>query len=156
MVMEYCVGGELFDHISAKHALSEREACRIFHEIVTGVEYCHRKNVVHRDLKLENILMSDTDGKIKIADFGLSNTSIVGRSMGTACGTPSYLAPEQIERDGNHHVGPPADLWSMGVILYAMVAGFLPFEAKGTAALYKKILGRDFSFTDYFSDGTFS
>ncbi|CEP02566.1 hypothetical protein PBRA_009150 [Plasmodiophora brassicae] len=151
MVMELAQGGELLDVIKARHALPEREACKVFSEIVAGVEYCHRKNVIHRDLKLENILM--VNQTVKIADFGLSNTAILGRSeLGTACGTPSYLAPEQINREAGQHIGAPADLWSMGVILYAMVAGFLPFQARSTPALFKKILNLEFTYPDYFSE----
>lgn len=153
MVMELAQGGELLDVIKARHALPEREACKVFSEIVAGVEYCHRKNVIHRDLKLENILM--VNQTVKIADFGLSNTAILGRSeLGTACGTPSYLAPEQINREAGQHIGAPADLWSMGVILYAMVAGFLPFQARSTPALFKKILNLEFTYPDYFSEGS--
>ena len=91
---------------------------------------------------------------MKIADFGLSNTAMLGKSeMGTICGTPSYLAPEQISRESGANIGGQADVWAMGVILYAMIAGFLPFQAKSTPSLFKKILNLDFSYPDYFSEG---
>jgi serine/threonine protein kinase len=142
LAMEYADGGELFEYVEKKSRLDEIEGCRLFHEIVSGVEYCHRMKIIHRDLKLENILM-DSNGTIKIADFGLSNSIKFGQKMNTNCGTPSYTCPEQI--DGETYVGSAADIWSMGIILYAMVCGFLPFEAASIPALFKKITTRRFT-----------
>ena len=95
LVMEFADSGELLEYIAKKVRLNEVEACKIFHQILSGLEYCHRKKIIHRDLKLENILMNK-DGTIKIADFGLSNTIRFGQKMDTACGTPSYTPPEMV------------------------------------------------------------
>ena len=130
--------------------LPEVETCRIFHQIVGGVEYCHRAKIIHRDLKLENILL-DKDGSVKIADFGLSNSIKFGQKMDTNCGTPSYTPPEQI--NGEQYVGAAADIWSMGVILFALICGFLPFEADGIPSLFRKIKNRQYKAPDYISKG---
>ena len=100
--------------------------------------------VTHRDLKPENLLLqAAADGwTIKIVDFGLSNTHDGGRKLATACGSPCYAAPEMIA--GKKYEGPKADVWSMGVILFALVCGFLPFEDQNTSNLYKKILAGDY------------
>lgn len=137
LVMEYAAGGELLKVVQSKRRLDEIEACRVFQQIVDGVEYCHRERIIHRDLKLENILLDD-QGNVKIADFGLSNTIKFGRkTLGTNCGTPAYTCPEQII--GGRYVGSTADIWSLGVILFAMLCGYLPFEAGSVPLLFKKI-----------------
>lgn len=97
LVMEMAAGGDLLEYINRKLRLNENEACKMFHQIVDGVEYCHRKKIVHRDLKLENILLNK-DLQIKIADFGLSNSIKFGQKMGTPCGTLHYQSPEQVSR----------------------------------------------------------
>ena len=148
LVMEYADAGELLEYIAKRVRLSEGEACRVFQQIVAGLEYCHRKKIIHRDLKLENILMNK-DGCVKIADFGLSNTIKFGQKMGTACGTPSYTAPEMIKN--KEYAGASVDVWSLGVILFALVAGYLPFEARSVPLLYKKISKGSFVFPDYIS-----
>lgn len=148
LVMEYADGGELLSFVSSRKRLGEHETCMMFHQIVSGVEYCHRAKIIHRDLKLENILL-DKHGNIKIADFGLSNTIKFGQKMDTNCGTPSYTPPEQLS--GEKCAGAPADLWSMGVILFAMVCGFLPFEADAIPALFRKIRHRQYVTPDFIS-----
>jgi len=140
--MEYASGGELFDYIVKNTWVSESEACKFFQQIVEGAEYVHKIDIVHRDLKPENLLL-DYNRNIKIVDFGLSNTFKEGELLKTACGSPCYAAPEMIE--GKKYDGEKVDIWSMGVILYALVCGFLPFEDPNTANLYKKILSGEFS-----------
>ena len=121
MILEYVAGGELFDYIVSKGRLSTDEARHFFHQIVAGVEYCHFYRIVHRDLKPENLLL-DADNNIKIADFGLSNVMEDGDFLRTSCGSPNYAAPEVIS--GNLYAGPEVDVWSCGVILYALLFVF--------------------------------
>ncbi|CAM9505169.1 unnamed protein product, partial [Choristocarpus tenellus] len=145
LIMEVADGGELFDYIVSHHRLQERKACNFFHQVVDGVDYLHQRGVTHRDLKPENILLqSSACGWIlKIVDFGLSNLHQDGRLLQTACGSPCYAAPEMIA--GKKYVGPAADIWSLGVVLFAMVCGYLPFEDKNTSLLYKKIIAGDYT-----------
>lgn len=133
LIMEYAPGGELFDHIVKNSKLNEKEACKIFQQIVSGIDYLHELKVVHRDLKPENLLL-DHNMNIKLVDFGLSNTFPKDELLKTACGSPCYAAPEMIA--GELYSGSRVDIWSCGVILYAMVCGFLPFEDPDTAKLY--------------------
>ena len=135
--MEFVSGGELFDYIVKKQKLKEAEACKFFQQIICGVEYLHELGIVHRDLKPENLLL-DHEKNIRLVDFGLSNTYKQGEMLKTACGSPCYAAPEMI--NGLQYYGSRVDVWSCGVILFAMVAGYLPFEDKSTAKLYQKIL----------------
>lgn len=146
--MEFASNGELFDYIVKKRRLPELEACKLFQQIIAGVEYIHALNIAHRDLKPENLLL-DSNFNIKIVDFGLSNTSLRGQLLKTACGSPCYAAPEMIE--GNKYAGDQADIWSCGVILYALLCGFLPFEDPDTSKLYQKILKGHFSTPDFVS-----
>ena len=139
--MEYAQGGELFDYIVANQRVKEPEACKLFHQIIAGIEYLHKLNIVHRDLKPENLLLTN-DKNIKIVDFGLSNTYKPGETLKTACGSPCYAAPEMIA--GKRYFGSHVDIWSCGVILYALICGYLPFEDPNTHQLYKKILSGDF------------
>ncbi len=148
LVTEFATGGELFDYIVAKKRLKEREACKFFQQIVSGVEYLHRIKVVHRDLKPENLLL-DRDKNVKIVDFGLSNTYKSGEKLKTACGSPCYAAPEMIA--GKKYVGMQVDIWSAGVVLYALVCGYLPFEDPNTANLYKKIMGGTYTMPRFLS-----
>lgn len=147
--MEYASGGELFDYIVKNNKLKEKEACRFFHQLIAGIEYIHRLHIVHRDLKPENLLL-DHNKNIKIVDFGLSNTYKPGELLKTACGSPCYAAPEMIA--GKKYVGVNVDIWSAGVILFAAVCGYLPFEDPNTSQLYKKILGADYQFPKFISN----
>ena len=139
--MEYASGGELFDYIVANSRLSELETCKFYQQIISGIEYIHKLGVVHRDLKPENLLL-DSNKNIKIVDFGLSNTYKQNELLQTACGSPCYAAPEMIA--GHKYSGSRVDLWSSGVILFAMLSGYLPFEDPNTADLYKKILNCEY------------
>lgn len=148
MIMEYASKGELFDHIVEKGKLRESEACRYFQQVLDGMEYLHANGVAHRDLKPENLLL-DAEMNIKIVDFGLSNTFSPGELLKTACGSPCYASPEMIA--GKRYDGAKADIWSSGVILFAMVCGFLPFEDTNTSVLYNKIMTGTYSLPGFLS-----
>eukprot|EP00180_Rhodochaete_pulchella_P000482 Plantae.Rhodophyta-Rhodochaete_pulchella.ctg134.p1 GENE.Plantae.Rhodophyta-Rhodochaete_pulchella.ctg134~~Plantae.Rhodophyta-Rhodochaete_pulchella.ctg134.p1 ORF type:complete len:457 (-),score=77.26 Plantae.Rhodophyta-Rhodochaete_pulchella.ctg134:1041-2288(-) len=138
VVTEYSPGGELFDYIVDHQRLEEDEARRFFQQIISGVEYCHRHMVAHRDLKPENLLL-DESTNLKIADFGLSNCMRDGQFLKTSCGSPNYAAPEVIS--GKLYAGPEVDVWSCGVIVYALLCGTLPFDDENIPFLFKKIKG---------------
>jgi len=127
IVMEYCNGGELFDYIVSKQHLTERQACRFFQEIINCLEYLHSLNIVHRDIKPENLLLYKIKNKInlKLIDFGISNCYTMDKLLSTPCGTASYAPPEM--HKGEEYYGLLSDIWSAGVVLYAMVFGYLPF-----------------------------
>ncbi|XP_077237569.1 CBL-interacting serine/threonine-protein kinase 9-like [Tasmannia lanceolata] len=150
-VLEYVNGGELFNKIARHGKLREEEARKYFQQLINAVDYCHSKGVYHRDLKLENLLL-DEDDNLKISDFGLSALSQQIREDGllhTTCGTPNYVAPEVILSKG--YDGAKADLWSCGVILFVLMAGYLPFDEPNIMNLYKKIYKADFTCPDWFS-----
>ncbi|XP_052775914.1 5'-AMP-activated protein kinase catalytic subunit alpha-2-like isoform X3 [Mya arenaria] len=146
MVMEYVSGGELFDYIVKNGKLKEHEARRFFQQIVSGVDYCHRHMVVHRDLKPENLLL-DHNLDVKLADFGLSNMMHDGEFLRTSCGSPNYAAPEVIS--GKLYAGPEVDVWSCGVILYALLCGTLPFDDEHVPTLFRKIKSGIFNIPEY-------
>ncbi|KAJ2639220.1 hypothetical protein GGF44_002699, partial [Coemansia sp. RSA 1694] len=159
IVIEYASGGELFDHILAHRQLKENDACRLFAQLIAGVSYLHASNIVHRDLKLENLLL-DRNRNIKITDFGFAN-QFRGPGddlMSTSCGSPCYAAPELVVSDGPY-VGTAVDIWSCGVIMYAMLAGYLPFDddpsnpdGDNINQLYRYILSTPLVFPDSVSD----
>ena len=137
-VLEYAKGGELFNKIS-KGKFSEDVARRYFHQLISAVEYCHSRGVYHRDLKPENLLLDDNEN-LKVSDFGLSALAESKRHDGllhTTCGTPAYVAPEVLSRRG--YDGSKADIWSCGVILFVLVAGYLPFHDPNLMEMYRKI-----------------
>jgi len=148
LVIEYVSNGELFDYIVSKGRLSADEARNFFHQIISGVEYCHFQKVVHRDLKPENLLL-DENLNIKIADFGLSNLMRDGDFLRTSCGSPNYAAPEVIS--GHLYAGPEVDVWSCGVILYALLCGSLPFDDESIPSLFKKIKSGMYSLPTHLS-----
>jgi serine/threonine protein kinase len=127
IVMELVSGGDLFDYVFQQARLSECEARRIFQQIIAGVEHCHAKGVVHRDLKPENIFM-DSAKNVKIGDFGFAEEMVQGELLHTSCGSPDYVAPELLYKNCAYE-GPEVDVWSCGVILYALLCRKLPFEA---------------------------
>lgn len=199
LIMEHCSSGELFDYIVAQGRVKEDQACRIFHQIINGVDYFHQKGIIHRDLKPENLLLcqnpgaasgsgaasagSNNDYLLKIVDFGLGNVTKHGKLLKTACGSPCYAAPEMIA--GKRYVGQGSDLWSahtalktvcvspacesavahtptlsrfcscalrsLGVILFALVCGYLPFEDGNTARLYEKIMQGEYEIPEFVS-----
>jgi len=148
MVMEFVSGGELFDHIVHKLRLREVEARKFFQQIVSGVEYCHRNMVVHRDLKPENLLL-DANMFVKIADFGLANVMKDGEFIKTSCGSPNYASPEVVS--GKSYSGPEVDIWSCGVVLYALVCGSLPFDDENVPNLFRKIKHGNFTLPGHLS-----
>jgi len=151
MFQEYVPGGEIFEYIVEHGRLSEEEGRRFFQQIISGVEYCHKHMVVHRDLKPENLLL-DKHLNVKIADFGLSNVMQDGEFLKTSCGSPNYAAPEVIR--GNHYAGPEVDVWSCGVILYALLCGSLPFDDENIPNLFKKIKGGVYTLPSHLSEGS--
>ncbi|KAL9385247.1 hypothetical protein Peur_022257 [Populus x canadensis] len=153
IVIEFVDGGELFDKIAKHGRLREDEARRYFQQLINAVDYCHSRGVFHRDLKPENLLL-DSHGVLKVSDFGLSALSQQLQGDGllhTACGTPNYVAPEVLKDKG--YDGTASDVWSCGVILYVLMAGYLPFDETSLMALYLKICSADFTFPSWFSSG---
>ncbi|XP_037122314.1 NUAK family SNF1-like kinase 1 [Syngnathus acus] len=136
IVMEYASKGELYDYILGKGKLAETEARSIFRQITSAVHYCHKNGVVHRDLKLENILL-DQDLNVKLADFGLSNQYQRGTLLQTFCGSPLYAAPEIVS--GLPYQGPEVDCWALGVLLYALVYSSMPFDGVSHSILKEQI-----------------
>ncbi|XP_065559798.1 serine/threonine-protein kinase SIK3-like isoform X2 [Artemia franciscana] len=141
MVTEYASNREVFDHLHEKGRLNETEARRLFRQILSAVRYLHKRNIVHRDLKAENLLL-DKDMNIKIADFGFSNYFEDGIPLSTWCGSPPYAAPELFE--GKEYDGPKADIWSLGVVLYVLICGALPFDGITLHDLKKKVTAGKF------------
>ncbi|XP_019705616.2 CBL-interacting protein kinase 9 isoform X3 [Elaeis guineensis] len=153
IVLEFVNGGELFDKIVKHGRLKEDEARRYFQQLINAVDYCHSRGVYHRDLKPENLLL-DSYGNLKVSDFGLSAFAPQIREDGllhTACGTPNYVAPEVLNDKG--YDGTASDIWSCGVILFVLMAGYLPFDEPNLMALYKKICKANFSCPSWFSSG---
>nr|XP_015200858.1 PREDICTED: maternal embryonic leucine zipper kinase isoform X1 [Lepisosteus oculatus]XP_015200859.1 PREDICTED: maternal embryonic leucine zipper kinase isoform X1 [Lepisosteus oculatus] len=138
MILEYCPGGELFDYIIAKDRLSEDETRIFFRQIVSAMAYVHSQGFAHRDLKPENLLI-DENRNLKLIDFGLCAKPKGGLEyhLMTCCGSPAYAAPELIQ--GKAYIGSEADVWSMGVLLFALLCGYLPFDDDNMMVLYKKI-----------------
>ncbi|XP_058860582.1 MAP/microtubule affinity-regulating kinase 4-like isoform X3 [Acipenser ruthenus] len=137
LIMEYASGGEVFDYLVSHGRMKEKEARSKFRQIVSAVHYCHEKNIVHRDLKAENLLLN-ADSNIKIADFGFSNEFTLGSKLDTFCGSPPYAAPELFQ--GKKYDGPEVDIWSLGVILYTLVSGSLPFDGQNLKELRERVL----------------
>jgi len=136
IIMEHCDNGELFDRIVEKKRLSEEESAIFYYQLINGLEYIHKKNIIHRDLKPENLLLSKDD-ILKIIDFGLSNYSRYDILLDTPCGSPCYASPEMV--NGQRYNGFLTDIWSTGIILYAMICGYLPFEDNNDGKLFEKI-----------------
>jgi len=147
LVMELVTGGELFDKIVEKGSYTEAEASQLVRKIVSAVDYLHNIGIVHRDLKPENLLLkrADNDLEVAIADFGLSK--IIGQQMmmQTACGTPSYVAPEVLNASG---YGKEVDMWSIGVITYILLCGFPPFYGDTVPEIFEQIMEANFDYPE--------
>uniref|UniRef100_A0A8C7X3T6 non-specific serine/threonine protein kinase n=1 Tax=Oryzias sinensis TaxID=183150 RepID=A0A8C7X3T6_9TELE len=141
LVTEFASGGEIFDHLVAHGRMAEKDARKKFKQIVAAVHFCHCRNIVHRDLKAENLLL-DHNLNIKIADFGFSNIFSRGQLLKTWCGSPPYAAPELFE--GKEYDGPKVDIWSLGVVLYVLVCGALPFDGSTLQNLRARVLSGKF------------
>ncbi len=151
IVMEYCKSGELFDYIVDRQHLEEDEASIFFYQLINGVDYIHSLGVAHRDLKPENLLLTE-DKILKIIDFGLSHEFNGEDFLKTKCGSPSYAAPEIIK--GFPYDGFKTDIWCCGIILYAMVCGYLPFEGENNKILFKSIVECNPEIPDYLNEDT--
>ncbi|KAM4750429.1 maternal embryonic leucine zipper kinase [Anableps anableps] len=153
MVLEYCPGGELFDYIIAKDRLSEQETRVFFRQIVSAMAYVHSQGYAHRDLKPENLLI-DEDQNLKLIDFGLcaKPKGGLGYELMTCCGSPAYAAPELIQ--GKAYIGSEADVWSMGVLLFALLCGYLPFDDDNCMILYRKITRGKYDSPQWLSPGS--
>ncbi|KAL9280565.1 putative CBL-interacting serine/threonine-protein kinase 25 CAMK-CAMKL-CHK1 family [Arabidopsis thaliana] len=149
-IMEYVKGGELFSKI-VNGKLKEDSARKYFQQLVSAVDFCHSRGVSHRDLKPENLLV-DENGDLKVSDFGLSalpEQILQDGLLHTQCGTPAYVAPEVLRKKG--YDGAKADIWSCGVILYVLLAGFLPFQDENLMKMYQKIFKSEFEYPPWFS-----
>lgn len=146
LVLEYVAGGELYEQIVEKGSFTEDDAAAVLYQVLSATAYLHENGIAHRDLKPENILLS-TQGKntVKIADFGLSKDFVGDSVMSTCCGSPSYVAPEILEQGEYSNA---CDIWSIGVILYVLLSGYLPFYGNTQEELFDKILTASFSFNN--------
>ncbi|KAI6654587.1 Serine/threonine-protein kinase SIK3-like [Oopsacas minuta] len=150
IVTEFAQNGEMFEYLVNNGRMPERDACTAFKSIVEAVDYCHKRSIVHRDLKAENLLL-DENNNIKIADFGFSNHFSKDSFLRTWCGSPPYAAPELFQ--GKEYVGPEVDIWSLGVVLYVMVCGVLPFQGKDIPELRNRVLLGRFRIPFFMSEG---
>ncbi|XP_042486261.1 CBL-interacting serine/threonine-protein kinase 7-like [Macadamia integrifolia] len=150
--MEYAKGSELLSKISRRKCFTEPVACFYFQQLVSDLHFCHRNGVAHRDLKPQNLLL-DEQGNLKISDFGLSSLpeQLKDGLLYTACGTPATTPEVSCQKGYN---GTKADAWSCGVIVFACLAGLLPFDDSNIAVMYRKIHRREFQFPAWFSKPT--
>jgi serine/threonine protein kinase len=154
MVMELVTGGELFDKIALEGPMKENQARLVFAQLLDAVEYCHSKGVYHRDIKPENVLLASS-GSVKLSDFGLGimvTEAMLGQKgiLNTTCGTPNYVAPEVIDKKGGYDGG-PADVWSLGVCLYVILSGCLPFDEEDFPTLFAKIKAAEYAMPPWLS-----
>ncbi|KAJ2798229.1 hypothetical protein H4R20_004898, partial [Coemansia guatemalensis] len=148
IVMEHNSGGELLHHIRKRGRLHENEARNLFRQIVSAMDYTHRNCIIHRDLKMENVML-DNEGRIRIIDYGFANTFEWDKQLDTFCGSPFYAAPEMV--NGIKYTGPEVDIWSMGVILFFMLCGRTPFEGDLLKEIYDKISRGKFTMPSFLS-----
>ena len=150
LVTELCSGGELFDYLAEKGRLSEEETRVIFGQLCLAVAYVHSKGIVHRDLKLENVLL-DERCRVKLGDFGFTREFERGVLLETFCGTTGYASPEMLM--AKKYLGPEVDVWSLGVILYTLLTGTLPFDDDDEGVMKEKVIRGEFEDPEWLSDG---
>ncbi|KAF7722438.1 hypothetical protein EC973_003140 [Apophysomyces ossiformis] len=148
LILEYVQGGELFEYLVSQGRLPEHEARKYLQQIIFGLDYCHRHLICHRDLKPENLLL-DKDKNIKIADFGMASLQPAGSLLETSCGSPHYASPEIV--NGVPYDGSASDIWSCGIILYALICGHLPFDDDNIRQLLNKVKLGKYSMPDHIS-----
>lgn len=153
MLFEYVNGGQMLDYIISHGRLKEKQARKFSRQIASALDYCHRNSIVHRDLKIENILISKT-GDIKIIDFGLSNLFAPKSNLSTFCGSLYFAAPELLQ--AKPYLGPEVDVWSFGIVLYVLVCGKVPFDDQSMPALHTKIKKGLVDYPSWLSTGRFS
>ena len=149
LIQEYIQGKEFIEYLTKKGKLKESDACKFFHQIISGLEYLHQCGIAHRDFKPENILLANNSQQLKIIDFGLSNIYKKGKLLKTSCGSPCYVPPEMVKEQSYN--GALSDIWSAGVILYLMLCGKLPFYDDDNQILYEKILAGKYEEPSYLS-----
>ena len=149
LIMEYVKGKELLTYINEKNKLNENESCYYFQQIISGIEYLEKLKIVHRDIKLENIIIEDNKN-IKILDFGLSNFYQKNNILYSSCGSLCYASPEMVE--GKKYSGSCVDIWSSGIVLFAMLCGYLPFTDSNEQKLFKKIVEGKLYFPYFLSE----
>ena len=145
VILEYAAHGELFDYLMSRRALTVETAMKFFRQIIYGLDYLHSNNICHRDLKPENILLDDNDN-IKIADFGFARW-MTANIAETSCGSPHYASPEIVK--GIPYDGRLADIWSCGVVLYALLSGRLPFDDPSFRNLVAKVKAGQYRMPDF-------
>ena len=150
MLFEYVNGGQMLDYIISHGRLKEKQARKFSRQIASALDYCHRNSIVHRDLKIENILISKT-GDIKIIDFGLSNLFAPRGHLKTFCGSLYFAAPELLQAKA--YTGPEVDVWSFGIVLYVLVCGKVPFDDQSMPALHAKIKKGIVDYPNWLSPG---
>ena len=150
LIQEHIKGKEFMDYLSKKGKLKEIEACKFYHQLISGLEYIHQCGIAHRDFKPENILLTNNNTILKIIDFGLSNIYMNNQLLKTACGSPCYAPPEMIKED--NYNGALSDIWSSGVILYLMLCGKLPFFHEENEIMYQEILSGKYELPTFLSD----
>lgn len=148
LIIECLEGGNLCSYVKSKRSLSESESKRIFFQLLQAMEFLHSQCVIHRDIKLENVLF-DNNADIKLIDFGFSTISPDGKKLKVFCGTPSYMAPEIVRR--TEYEGKPVDMWGLGILLYALLCGCFPFRAKSYPDLYRRIARGTYTIPDELS-----